>query len=430
MDQERQSKSKPEIGVGASDGKKDEITEITEILHCEGWGTGEEDEMIEDSHLVDLRKRICEGDWNAVKQFFDRHPLDTIILSNEGYTALHVAILVGQYEIAEDLIKMMSGIDLEKRTAWYSDGHTALTLVATTGRIGLAKCMVQKNSNLLILANALGYIPVTAACAAGHKDMAYYLYRRTPPEVFLSYFGKYGLDLMRAGIDNKILVQSLSNCGAVKAMFEATKQGIVEFVAELLKITQPLIFTENDYQRNVFMIAIQYRQERIFSLLYGINEEWTAHILNQTDICRNNMLHVAGELAPPPQHARISSPALHMQREEVESIVPEWCKKSKNDNGETPYEVFSKSHKELVDKGEKWMRDMANSFIVVGTLIITITFAAAITLPGGNAQNGFSLNVYGNPSIALRPGRFSPVLTQEVDHFPLHYSYFYCSNDG
>ncbi|GKV50909.1 hypothetical protein SLEP1_g57588 [Rubroshorea leprosula] len=176
-------------------------------------------------------------------------------------------------------------------------------------------------------------------------------------------------------------------------MFEATKQGIVKFVVELLKVTQPLVF-HNDGGRHVFMIAIQYRQENIFSLLYGINEGWKAHILNQTDNYRNNMLHVAGEIAPPSQLARISSPALHMQREvqwfkEVERIVPEWCKKSKNSNGETPYEVFSKSHKELVNEGEKWMRDMANSFIVVGTLIITITFAAAITFPGGNAPNGF-----------------------------------------
>ncbi|GKV49469.1 hypothetical protein SLEP1_g56219 [Rubroshorea leprosula] len=188
-------------------------------------------------------------------------------------------------------------------------------------------------------------------------------------------------------------VQSLRDCEVDDAMFEATKQGIVEFVVELLKITQPLIF-HNDDRRHVFMIAIQYRQENIFSLLYGINEGWKAHILNQTDGDRNNMLHVAGEIAPPSQLARISSPALHMQREvqwfkEVERIVPEWCKKSKNYYGETPYEVFSRSHKELVNEGEKWMRDMANSFIVVGTLIITITFAAVFTVPGGNAQDGF-----------------------------------------
>ncbi|GKV49451.1 hypothetical protein SLEP1_g56202 [Rubroshorea leprosula] len=372
--------------------------------------------MTEDPCLVDLRKSICNGDRNAVKQFFvyDKHPLDTIILSNEGYTAIHVAILAGKYEIVKELIEMMSETDLEKKTAGDSGGHTALTLVATTGRTDMAKCIVKENSKLLTIENDRGFIPVTAACAMGHKDMTRYLYSVTPPEVFLPQRGKYGFDLVRAAMENKILVQHLPICGVVDAMFEATKQGMVEFVVELLKVSQPLIF-HNDDGRHVFMIAIQYRQVNIFKLLHGINEEWKAHILNQTDRKGNNMLHVAGEIAPPFQLARVSSPALQMQRElqwfkEVEKIVPEWCKEDKNSNGETPYEVFSKSHKELVKKGEKWMRDTASSFIVVGTLIITIAFAAAITLPGGNAQDGILL------SIAAMMVSFSAALLIMLQH--------------
>ena len=45
------------------------------------------------------------------------------------------------------------------------------------------------------------------------------------------------------------------------------------------------------------------------------------------------------------------------------------------------------THKELVDKGEKWMKEIATSCTVVGALIITIMFAAAITIPGGNDSN-------------------------------------------
>ena len=41
----------------------------------------------------------------------------------------------------------------------------------------------------------------------------------------------------------------------------------------------------------------------------------------------------------------------------------------------------------LVDKGEKWMKETATSCTVVGALIITIMFAAAITVPGGNDSN-------------------------------------------
>ena len=37
-------------------------------------------------------------------------------------------------------------------------------------------------------------------------------------------------------------------------------------------------------------------------------------------------------------------------------------------------------------KGEKWMKDTASSCTVVGALIVTIMFAAAFTVPGGNDQ--------------------------------------------
>ncbi|GKV49456.1 hypothetical protein SLEP1_g56206 [Rubroshorea leprosula] len=412
MHQQGQSKSEPEIGVEGSDGKEDEITEM---IH---W---EEDVITEDFRIVELGKSIRKGDWNAVKQFFvfDKHPLDTII---EGYTALHFAILAGKYEIAEELIMMMSETDLERKTAWNVGGHTALTLVATTGITHLARCLVGRNRSLLRIGNDQGHIPVTAACAVGHKEMTYYLYSVTPPEVFLPQNGRHGSDLMWAGIDNKIFVKeiydlklthlrvreilrfmcdyistlkvkSLLNCGVVDAMFEATKQGIVEFVVELLKVSQPFIFRDND-GRHVFMIAIEYRQENIFSLLYGIHGGWKAYILNQTDGDGNNMLHLAGELAPSSQLDRFSSPALQMQTElqwfkEVERIVPEWCKESKNKNGQTPYELLSRSHAELVRACERWIGDAASSFTLVSTLIMTITFAAVITLPGGNAQDGF-----------------------------------------
>ena len=43
-------------------------------------------------------------------------------------------------------------------------------------------------------------------------------------------------------------------------------------------------------------------------------------------------------------------------------------------------------------KGEKWMKDTASSCTVVGALIVTIMFAVAFTVPGGNDQyKGFPI---------------------------------------
>ncbi|GLT34793.1 hypothetical protein SLA2020_092880 [Shorea laevis] len=188
-----------------------------------------------------------------------------------------------------------------------------------------------------------------------------------------------------------------SNCqrddyGVGAALFKATRRGIDEFVTELWKANPSFGFITNQDNRLAFMVAVQHRQEKVFSLIYGLNKAWWAEILNKEDVDGNNILHVAGGLAPDFERAGISSPALQMQRElqwfkEVERLVPEWCKEAKNNNGETPYDVFSKSHKELVKEGEKWMTETASSFIILSILLVTIMFAVSFTVPGGNNQN-------------------------------------------
>ena len=78
--------------------------------------------------------------------------------------------------------------------------------------------------------------------------------------------------------------------------------------------------------------------------------------------------------------------------QEVEKIAHPKCKKFTNLQGKKPQEVFTESHKGLVEAGGKWAKDTAKSFTIVCTLIITITFAAAFTVPGGNNQNtGFPI---------------------------------------
>ena len=49
--------------------------------------------------------------------------------------------------------------------------------------------------------------------------------------------------------------------------------------------------------------------------------------------------------------------------------------------------VFTRTHKELVTDGEKWMKSAAESYTITAALITTIVFAAAITVPGGNNQD-------------------------------------------
>ncbi|KAM0031053.1 putative PGG domain-containing protein [Helianthus debilis subsp. tardiflorus] len=48
--------------------------------------------------------------------------------------------------------------------------------------------------------------------------------------------------------------------------------------------------------------------------------------------------------------------------------------------------VFTREHENLVKEGEKWMKTTAESCSTTATLITTIVFAAAITVPGGSNQ--------------------------------------------
>ena len=76
----------------------------------------------------------------------------------------------------------------------------------------------------------------------------------------------------------------------------------------------------------------------------------------------------------------------------MESIVPTKIRVSLNNEGLTPRQLFTKNHEDMMSRGEKWMKDTVSSCTVVGALIVTIMFAAAFTVPGGNDQNkGFPI---------------------------------------
>ncbi|XP_062173548.1 uncharacterized protein LOC133879013 [Alnus glutinosa] len=78
--------------------------------------------------------------------------------------------------------------------------------------------------------------------------------------------------------------------------------------------------------------------------------------------------------------------------QEVESIGAPRCKEFVNTNHMTPRELFTKNHIDLKKEGEKWMKGTATSCTVVGALIVTIMFATAFTVPGGNKQDtGFPI---------------------------------------
>ncbi|PRQ56791.1 putative PGG domain-containing protein [Rosa chinensis] len=188
----------------------------------------------------------------------------------------------------------------------------------------------------------------------------------------------------------------MQNACVSKALFQAVERGIPEFIIQVCKTKPELLWSTNEKKRSIFHFAIECRQEKIYNLIYGLHMKDAFATLK--DISNNSLLHMAAMLSPFGQLNRITGPALKVQRElqwfkEVETIVPPQYLENLPDN-KRPRDLFTKYHKKLVAEGEKWMKDTAGSCSLVGALIVTIMFAAAFTVPGGNDQNkGFPIFV-------------------------------------
>ncbi|KAM1134763.1 hypothetical protein ACFX19_044556 [Malus domestica] len=182
-----------------------------------------------------------------------------------------------------------------------------------------------------------------------------------------------------------------------ETVFPAVEAGIAELVNSLCKV-EPDLLLADVRGKSIFLYSVECRQEEVYSLIYGVG---IRNILTRMlDDNQNSMRHYAGMLSPMAlaKLDLIPGAALQMQRarqwyKEVESIVVPLSGASTRNNEElTPPQLFTRDHKELLKNGQKWMKETAGSYTVVSALIITIMFAAAFTVPGGNDQGtGFPI---------------------------------------
>ncbi|KAL8522952.1 hypothetical protein ACS0TY_013053 [Phlomoides rotata] len=73
----------------------------------------------------------------------------------------------------------------------------------------------------------------------------------------------------------------------------------------------------------------------------------------------------------------------------VEKSMPDKFFKRYNEKGETPWDIFRDTHKDLMMNAGKWLSKTSDSCSVVSILIATVAFAAYATVPGGiNSDTG------------------------------------------
>ncbi|PWA48173.1 ankyrin repeat-containing domain, PGG domain protein [Artemisia annua] len=184
---------------------------------------------------------------------------------------------------------------------------------------------------------------------------------------------------------------SLKETYSSRVMFIAAEVGNTNFLLELIRRSPDLIWKVNDNNQTIFHVAVKHRHAVIYNLLYGIGS-MKDMVTPLRDSDGNSMLHLAAMSTMKKNLEDVSGAALQMQREllwfkEVERMVPPSYRERLNNDGLTPRELFTKEHQDLITQGENWMKATASQCMVVATLIATIVFAAAFTVPGGYNQN-------------------------------------------
>ena len=99
-----------------------------------------------------------------------------------------------------------------------------------------------------------------------------------------------------------------------RLLFDAAEEGSLEFLIILIRSYPDLIWTVDDNNRSLFHVAVLYRHQTIFNLIYEFGAAKDL-IAAYRDRKNNNILHLAGNLPPPRQLQIVSGAALQMQRE-------------------------------------------------------------------------------------------------------------------
>ncbi|KAH9624790.1 hypothetical protein KSS87_003733 [Heliosperma pusillum] len=155
-----------------------------------------------------------------------------------------------------------------------------------------------------------------------------------------------------------------------RVLFGAVEVGNVEFVITLVSRYPDLIWKLDEKNRSIFHVAVQFRHESIFRLIFEIGAIKDLLVEYSDDETGDTILHLAASL---PSSDRLNCV--------VEDVITPQLVESKNKLKKTAKDVFTEKHTELRKEGEEWLRKTASSCSVVATLIVGVAFGAALKSP-------------------------------------------------
>ncbi|XP_026427822.1 ankyrin repeat-containing protein NPR4-like isoform X3 [Papaver somniferum] len=364
-----------------------------------------------------LLEAAMENKWTSVTDLINNHPSSVEVpITICGRTALHIAAGAGHSTFVLKLVELMPAEALELKDKY---DELAYNLIREHPSLATAQ---EDNGNTML--DVLAEDCNVQRPAFVRQSAMYFQLSRTrqyrfidKPSTFLEMLFYPGP--IYRGFRSEQLRSSIILPELVKIIFEEVshmskedmypfffRSNFLKIAAETgsIEILKRCISTYPDQLwfpregRNIFQLAVENRQDNIFDYLYDhMNADEKILTTRTVDSNGGNILHVAAKIAPPSRLNIYSRPVLQMQREinwykKVENRVPPALRKMRNDQGETPPEVFTREHKDLVKNAEAYMIRTAESCLIVAALVATVAFAAAFTAPGGNFSDSDATN--------------------------------------
>ncbi|WCJ33200.1 Ankyrin repeat family protein [Euphorbia peplus] len=200
----------------------------------------------------------------------------------------------------------------------------------------------------------------------------------------------------KAKNDQHGLVQNGKNTAKFKRrerpILIAARKGVTEIVEKILDVFPVAVQDLDADNKNVVLLSVEHRQTDVYQLLLK-KTILKQSVFRQVDKEGNSAWHLAAKFG---EHRPwlIPGAALQMQWEIkwyqfVKSTMPPNFFVKHNNNGKTPKDIFTESHKALVKEGSAWLTKTSESCSLVATLVATVAFTTSATVPGGlNQETG------------------------------------------
>ncbi|KAD6454929.1 hypothetical protein E3N88_09635 [Mikania micrantha] len=359
----------------------------------------------------ELHAAILNQDFGNVIDILDEGVVtlrDKITITSN--TALHVAVSIGKNrEFLEKMLNLAVQDNQPSFDMRNSEGSTLLHVAAIVGNTEAAKMLVKRNQDLLYEKDNEGQTPVDRALSNMHTDTYIYLLDE--------YLKTKDLEKDALFDSSEILVNAISSKDYVSAkkMIRFSMGSPRDPDTVLTAIAQNFPPNVNFLERRMmhlfshvpvtfkFVEATQRKAKAYSDAILLL--DFTCNLIRMSTNYNNAIFEATRQNAVEfvkiivsrfpnaiwtsneDGHNIIQHAVINRSEKEVERFVCPLNVIPKNSFGETPQMVFTKEHKKLLIEGQKWMKETAQSFTITATLITTIMFAAAITVPGGNKQD-------------------------------------------